>query len=140
MNQDDHKPLDIEALMREAQAANENQEALPEDSRSGYVAVVGQPNVGKSTLMNRLVGQKVAIVSPKPQTTRRRILGILTNERGQVIFVDTPGIHDPQSKLGTYMNVQALGAIPDADVVVFMVQAGTAPDEQDEKIAQAVRK
>lgn len=140
MNNDkDYKPLDIEALMREAEAANQ-QESLPEDFRSGYVAVVGQPNVGKSTLMNRLVGQKVAIVSPKPQTTRRRILGILTNEQGQVIFVDTPGIHDPQSKLGTYMNVHALGAIPDADLVLFMVQGGTAPDEQDEKIAQAVQK
>lgn len=140
MNDDGYKPLDIEGLMREAQAANEKQDELPEDFRSGYVAVVGQPNVGKSTLMNRLVGQKIAIVSPKPQTTRRRILGILTNDRGQVMFVDTPGIHDPQSKLGAYMNVHALGAIPDADVVVFMVQGGTVPDEQDEKIAVAVRK
>ncbi len=138
-NDKEYKPLDIEALMREAEAANQ-QEQLPEDFRSGYVAVVGQPNVGKSTLMNRLVGQKVAIVSPKPQTTRRRILGILTNEQGQVIFVDTPGIHDPQSKLGAYMNVHALGAIPDADLVLFVVQGGTVPDEQDEKIANAVKK
>lgn len=133
-NPNDPEPLDLDALFREIQ----EQQETPEDFRSGYVAVVGQPNVGKSTLMNRLIGQKVAIVSAKPQTTRRRILGILTTEEAQVIFVDTPGIHDPHHKLGEYMNAHALGAIPDADVVVFMVQAGTAPDELDRQIAQKV--
>lgn len=132
--QNEPEPLDLDALFREIQ----EQQETPEDFRSGYVAVVGQPNVGKSTLMNRLIGQKVAIVSAKPQTTRRRILGILTTEEAQVIFVDTPGIHDPHHKLGEYMNAHALGAIPDADVVLFMVQAGTAPDDLDRQIAQRV--
>src|SRR5687768_1854107 len=133
----DGQSLDLQELLKELQT---EQDETPDDFRSGFVAVVGQPNVGKSTLMNRLVGQKVAIVSPKPQTTRRRILGILTLDHAQIIFVDTPGIHDPHHKLGEYMNQHALGAIPDADVVLFMVQAGTAPDEQDTKIAKAVAK
>ena len=101
---------------------------LPPEHRSGFVAVVGKPNVGKSTLMNAYLGQKIAIVSPKPQTTRNRLLGILTlqRERGdpadaQIIFVDTPGIHQPLHKLGEYMVDVAVRAIPDADVVLFLV-------------------
>ena len=85
-------------------------EDLPPDHRSGFVAVVGKPNVGKSTLLNAYLDQKIAIVSPKPQTTRNRLLGILTlvQERGdladaQIVFVDTPGIHQPHHKLGEYM-------------------------------------
>ena len=73
---------------------------LPPDHQSGVVAVVGRPNVGKSTLINRLIGQKIAVVSPKPQTTRRQQLGIYTDDKTQILFVDTPGLHAPQHKLG----------------------------------------
>ncbi len=106
--------------------------------RSGFVAVIGRPNVGKSTLMNQFVGQKVAIVSPKPQTTRNRILGILTREDYQVIFVDTPGIHRPRHKLGQAMVATATRAIPDADVVLFIVDASVPPTRQDETIAKLI--
>jgi GTPase len=122
-------------------------EDLPPDHRSGFVAVVGKPNVGKSTLMNAYLGQKIAIVSPKPQTTRNRLLGILTLERqrgdvadAQVIFVDTPGIHRPLHKLGEYMVEQAVRAIPDADLVLFMVDVSQPPNEEDREIAQLLKR
>ncbi|MBA3534747.1 MAG: GTPase Era [Ardenticatenales bacterium] len=137
MTQSDSDALDLNALFEELQS-QQAEAALPEDHRSGFVAVVGQPNVGKSTLINRLIGQKIAIISPKPQTTRRRILGILTREDAQVIFVDTPGVHEPLHRLGEYMNEMALTAIPDADVVLFLVQAGTAPDDLDRQIASKI--
>jgi GTP-binding protein Era len=117
-------------------------EDLPGEHRSGFVAVVGKPNVGKSTLLNALLGQKIAIVSPKPQTTRNRLLGILTLERergdladAQIVFVDTPGIHQPLHKLGEYMVGEAVRAIPDADVVLFLVDASHPPDDEDRQIA-----
>ena len=121
-------------------------EDLPPDHRSGFVAVVGKPNAGKSTLMNAYLGQKVAIVSPKPQTTRDRLLGILTlvRERGdpadaQIIFVDTPGIHKPLHKLGQYMVETAVRAIPDADVVLFLVDVSRPPNDEDRQIAEILR-
>lgn len=117
-------------------------EDLPPDHRSGFVAVVGKPNAGKSTLMNAYLGQKVSIVSDKPQTTRDRLLGILTmvRERGdaadaQVIFVDTPGIHQPLHKLGEFMVDTAVRAIPDADVVLFLVDVSRLPSDEDRQIA-----
>jgi GTP-binding protein Era len=118
-------------------------EDLPPDHRSGFVAVVGKPNVGKSTLMNAYLGQKIAIVSPKPQTTRNRLLGILTLERArddpfdaQIVFVDTPGIHQPLHKLGEYMVETAVHAIPDADLVLFVVDASQPPGDEDHQIAE----
>jgi len=110
-------------------------EELPPDYRSGFVAVIGKPNVGKSTLVNVYVGQVIAIVSEKPQTTRRRILGILTTDRYQIVFVDTPGIHKPLHKLGEYMVETATRAIPDADVVLFMVDVSEMPTDEDRQIA-----
>jgi GTP-binding protein Era len=112
---------------------------LPPDHRSGFVAVVGRPNVGKSTLMNAYLGQKIAIVSEKPQTTRNRLLGILTREDAQIIFVDTPGIHAPLHKLGEYMVETAVRSIPDADVVLFIVDASVPPRGEDALVADAIR-
>lgn len=91
--------------------------------RSGFAALIGRPNVGKSTLLNRLLGEKVAIVSPKPQTTRTRILGVVTREEGQVAFFDTPGIHQAKGALNKHMVEVALTAAQECDVVLFLVQA-----------------
>jgi GTP-binding protein Era len=108
---------------------------LPEDYKSGYVAVAGKPNVGKSTLMNRLLKQAVAAVSPKAQTTRRNQLGILTNDRAQIIFVDTPGIHQPHHKLGERMNNEARSAVSDADVVLVIFDMTQNPSDEDRQVA-----
>jgi GTP-binding protein Era len=113
--------------------------ATPPGHRSGFVAVIGRPNVGKSTLVNQFVGQKVAIVSPKPQTTRSRIMGILTREEAQVIFVDTPGLHRPRHKLGQAMVATATRAIPGADVVLFMVDVSVPPTDEDRMIAELIQ-
>src|SRR5436190_8946514 len=86
-------------------------------AHSGFVAVIGRPNVGKSTLMNRILGEKIAIVSPKPQTTRVRQFGIYTQDKTQIVFVDTPGIHQPRHKLGEFMVHVAVEALRDADVI-----------------------
>ena len=109
--------------------------ALPPDFRSGFVAVMGRPNVGKSTLVNTLLGQKIAIVSPKPQTTRNRLLGILTREDAQIIFVDTPGIHKPLHKLGEVLVETAAAALPDADAIVWVVDVAARPNDEDRQVA-----
>jgi GTPase len=90
--------------------------------RSGYAALIGRPNVGKSTLINRLLGEKISIVSPKPQTTRTRILGVVTKDSGQIGFFDTPGIHQAKGALNKYMVDAALAAAEDSDVVLFLVE------------------
>lgn len=107
--------------------------------RSGYVALVGRPNVGKSTLMNTYLEQKVAAVSPRPQTTRVRQLGILTLENAQIIFMDTPGMHLPVHKLGEYMNTVAEDSLKDADGIVWLVDGSAPPTEEDKRIAERIK-
>lgn len=106
--------------------------------KSGFVSIVGKPNVGKSTLINRLMGQPIAGVSAKPQTTRRRQLGILTSERYQVIFIDTPGFHEPKDKLSQFINTEATFALRDADLILFLADASSRPDAQDERLVEAL--
>ena len=104
------------------------------DFRSGYIAILGRPNVGKSTLVNALLGQKVAAVSPKPQTTRKRQLGILTADGYQLVFVDTPGIHSPRHKLGQFLNQEAQEALEGVDVILWLVDVSVKPTDEDKQI------
>ena len=96
--------------------------AVNGNTKSGFVTFVGRPNVGKSTLMNRLIGQKIAITSNKPQTTRNKIQTVFTDERGQIVFVDTPGIHKAKNKLGEYMVGAAEKTIGEVDVICWLVE------------------
>lgn len=96
---------------------------MQQNFKSGFVTIVGRPNVGKSTLMNKIIGQKIAITSNKPQTTRNRIMTVYTNDEGQIVFLDTPGLHKAKNKLGNYMMNAANSSIKDADVVLFMIEA-----------------
>ena len=111
-----------------------------ENFRSGFVAVVGRPNVGKSTLVNALLGQKIAAVSPKPQTTRRRQLGILTTESAQIIFVDTPGLHVARHKLGEYLNQEAQASLEHVDAILFLVDISDEPTEEDKTVASLLNR
>lgn len=112
---------------------------FPEGHRSGFVAVVGRPSVGKSTLVNALLGQSIAPTSHRPQTTRRRQLGILTRADAQVIFVDTPGIHQPRDRLGRWMLDDASASLDDADVILVIFDLTRPPNREDEQVARAVR-
>ncbi len=103
--------------------------------RSAFIAIIGRPNVGKSTLMNALLRQKIAAVSPKPQTTRKRQLGIFTTDSAQLVFVDTPGIHNPRHKLGTFLNQEAEESLEGVDVILWLVDGSTRPTEEDKQIA-----
>jgi len=91
--------------------------------KSGFVAIVGRPNVGKSTFLNRVIGQKIAIMSDTAQTTRNKIQGIYTTDEAQIVFIDTPGVHKPKSKLGDYMVQSAMSALNEVDAVLFMINA-----------------
>ncbi len=108
--------------------------------RSGFVGIIGRPNVGKSTLINALAGEKLLIVSPKPQTTRDRIRVILTTDRAQMIFYDTPGIHKPLHKLGEQMNKTALNTLKLVDVVLWLVDATQPAGKGDAWVAEALKK
>jgi GTP-binding protein Era len=108
----------------------------PENYRSGFVGIIGRPNVGKSTIMNFLVGQKIAITSPVAQTTRNRLRGILTTPEAQIIFVDTPGIHKPHHQLGRVLVKNAQGAIDSVDVVLFVVDCSVVAGGGDRYVAE----
>ncbi len=107
--------------------------------KSGYVALVGKSNVGKSTLLNHYIGQKIAAVSAKPQTTRRRQLGILTLDNAQIVFIDTPGMHKGQYKLSQFINEEAQYALLDADLILFIADASQTPDEEDRQLAEEIQ-
>lgn len=109
------------------------------DHRSAYIAVIGRPNVGKSTLLNRVLGQKIAIVSPKPQTTRDQLLGIATLPDAQLLFLDTPGLHKPLHKLGEYMVRVAEETIRNADIVLWLVDGAVPPTDEDRAVAELLQ-
>ena len=110
-----------------------------QEYRSGFIAVMGRPNVGKSTLLNRLLNQKIAAVSPKPQTTRLQQFGILTLEDAQLIFIDTPGLHHPQHKLGEFMNQDARLALEDADSALVVFDSSYPPSEEDHLFGKIIK-
>jgi GTP-binding protein Era len=91
--------------------------------KSGFISIIGRPNVGKSTFLNRVIGQKIAIMSDKPQTTRNKVQGVLSTEDSQLIFIDTPGIHKPKHKLGDFMMKVAQNTLKGVDLILFMVNA-----------------
>jgi len=113
---------------------------LEKEFKSGFVSIIGRPNVGKSTLLNSLVGTKVAIMSDKPQTTRNKIRGILSTEDYQIIFIDTPGIHKPRHKLGEYMVASAVNSLEEVDLILFMVDVSEEIGPGDEYIINILKK
>jgi len=117
-----------------------DQGTTSQSKKSGTVALVGRPNAGKSTLMNHLLAEKVAIVSDKPQTTRQRIVGILSNERGQVVFHDTPGVHKPLHRLNRQMVRHAMEALTDADVVCLLIDATQKPGAGEAYMLEVIAK
>ena len=108
--------------------------------KSGFTAIIGRPNVGKSTLLNCVLGQKIVIATDKAQTTRKRIKGIYTTEKGQIVFIDTPGVHKPLNKLGEFLLDEAKIAVPDADLILFLVDGSEPAGKGDRWIAQNILK
>ena len=119
---------------------NEQIEPKKSSSRAGFAAIVGRPNAGKSTLLNRLVGQKIAIVTSKPQTTRNRIQGIVTQKRGQIVFIDTPGLHDAESALGRQMMHEIAAAIEGIDVLLLIVDASRVSPHTDSMLIEKAQR
>ncbi|TZE81857.1 GTPase Era [Calorimonas adulescens] len=107
--------------------------------KAGFVSIIGRPNVGKSTLMNCLVGEKVSIISSKPQTTRNRIMGIMNGSEYQVVFLDTPGIHKPKHKLGEYMVETAFSSLNDSDLIIYIVEPGSIIGPGDSMITNKLK-
>lgn len=107
-------------------------------TKSGFVSIIGRPNVGKSTMLNQVLGQKIVIATDKAQTTRKRIKGILTNEKGQIVFVDTPGIHKPINKFGEFLLDEAKVSVPDSDLVLFLVDGSEPAGKGDKWIVENV--
>ena len=108
--------------------------------RTGFAAIIGRPNVGKSTLLNAIIGQKIVIATDKPQTTRRRIKGIYTSEKGQIVFIDPPGIYKPWDKFGEVLFDEAKMSVPDADVILFVADASEPAGKGDKWIAENILK
>jgi GTPase len=118
---------------------NKNKEKTEPSFRSGYIAIIGRPNVGKSTLLNQILGEKVAIVSPKPQTTRNRVSGIRTTAASQIIFIDTPGIHQGHSLMNRRLMDTALHTLDDVDGVLWLLDAHDKIKQEEERIAETLR-
>ena len=122
-----------------ADVKNKNKEKTEPSFRSGYIAIIGRPNVGKSTLLNQILGEKVAIVSPKPQTTRNRVSGIRTTATSQIIFIDTPGIHQGHSLMNRRLMDTALHTLDDVDGVLWLLDAYGKIKQEEERIAETLR-
>ena len=111
---------------------------MKKDFKSGFVAIIGRPNVGKSTLLNQILGQKIVIATDKAQTTRKRIKGIFTDKKGQIVFIDTPGVHKPLNKFGEFLLDEAKVSVPDADLILFLVDASEPAGKGDKWIAENI--
>ena len=120
----------------EDSTAPAEESTVPAVKKAGFATIIGRPNVGKSTLMNRMIGQKIAITSYKPQTTRTKICTIYTGDEGQIVFLDTPGIHQSRTKLGAYMVKAAKGTLKEVDVILWLVEPGERIGNNEQEIAK----
>nr|WP_081775438.1 GTPase Era [Lachnospira multipara] len=131
--------MNLDEMLAASGITGGNSQANDKNLKSGFVTFIGRPNVGKSTLMNNIIGQKIAITSNKPQTTRNRIQTVYTDERGQIVFVDTPGIHKAKNKLGEYMVNAAERTIKDVDVICYLVEPKAFIGEAESKIIERLK-